>query len=133
MIIAVDTNIFLDVLRPNPQFVDTSLALLKRSADEGALVVCDIVWSEVAVNFTKREDLEAFFAAVPVTLDPFEAGSLYAASRAWRTYRKAGGKRERILPDFLIGAHAARQAAKLLTRDRGFYRSYFPTLKIVER
>lgn len=47
-------------------------------------------------------------------------------------YRAVGGRRERIIPDFLIGAFAVKQGNRLLTRDRGFYRKYFEDIKIME-
>ncbi|MGH9558014.1 MAG: type II toxin-antitoxin system VapC family toxin, partial [Bryobacteraceae bacterium] len=56
----------------------------------------------------------------------------FLASRAWRTYRKQGGQRTRILADFLIGAHAQAQATRLLSRDRGFYGKLFPSLDVFD-
>ncbi len=63
---------------------------------------------------------------------PLEKPSADRAGQAWRSYRKRGGCRQRMIADFLIGAHASLQADRLLTRDRGFYRSYFPDFAVVD-
>lgn len=48
----------------------------------------------------------------------------------WRMrYRLAGERRTRIVADFLIRAHALAAADRFLTRDRGFYASYFAELR----
>lgn len=56
----------------------------------------------------------------------------FQAGHVWDRYRKAGGRRTRIMADFLIGAHAAFGADQFITRDRGFYRRHFTQLTIID-
>ncbi len=130
MTTAVDTNIFLDILLPNPEFFAASAAALQNAADDGSLVVADIVYAELCVHFETQRGCDRFLESNQIRVQSLTRESLFAASRAWRTYLRQGGKRTMVLADFLIGAHAAHQASRLLTRDRGFYSKLFPTLKI---
>ena len=42
------------------------------------------------------------------------------------------GRAARVVPDFLIAAHAQLTADRLLARDRGYYRDYFKKLVLLE-
>ena len=42
-------------------------------------------------------------------------------------------RRQIVLSDFLIGAHALEQADCLLSRDLGIYKSNFSDLKVISR
>jgi predicted nucleic acid-binding protein len=53
------------------------------------------------------------------------------AARAQADYRRRGGKREALIPDFVIGANASYYSGRLLTTNpRDFFRA-FPTLEVL--
>lgn len=132
MIACVDSNIILDVVTNDPVFADQSEELLGSVYDKGSLLICDLVYAEIVPRFSTRDKLDSGLAALGIRIAEGGADVAYVAGRKWAEYRAAGGKRERLLPDFLIGAHALLRADCLLTRDRGFYSSYFPELKLME-
>jgi predicted nucleic acid-binding protein len=131
MTTAIDTNILLDLLIPNEAFYNASAAALEKSA-AGLMVVCDIVYAELSVHFEDQAECDEFLESNDIRVDPLTRKAHFLASRAWRMYRRSGGKRSRIITDFLIGAHAQEQATRLLSRDRGFYRELFPSLTVVD-
>ena len=127
----VDTNVILDVARSvESDWRGWSERRLAAAADEGALLVNQVIYAELAAGYGKREELDSAlgrrFRQIQI---PFDAA--FAAGLAFLNYRRRGGQRKSPLPDFFIGAHAAVRGYRLLTRDRGYYAAYFPTLKII--
>jgi hypothetical protein len=133
MITAVDTNILLDIFFPDMMFAEGSAGLLKVAYDEGALLICDVVYAELVPQFKKKTLLDDTLGRLSISVSSLDLETAFLAGEKWGRYRESGGKRERIITDFLIGAHALLKTDRFLTRDRGFYRSYFPNLPILEK
>jgi len=151
---ALDTNVILDLLIPAaPHQAESERAIAEASA-AGGLVICEAVYAELAAAFPIPTDLVEFLAATAIRLERSSVDALDAAGTAWRACRrrrrdtlqcthcghiqsaacarcgKAIGARQHLATDFLVGAHARLHAGRLLTRDRGFYRTYFPDLSL---
>lgn len=132
MITAVDTSVLLDVFSADPRFGADSAAALRRCIAEGSVIGCAVVWAETGAAFSDASAAEQALTRLRVDFSALDQSAALSAGNAWQAYRKAGGKRERVIADFLIGAHALANAERLLTRDRGFYRRYFKGLAIID-
>lgn len=126
----VDTNVLLDLVTEDPVWVAWSVAELEASALLGPLALNDVVYAELSVRYRDIADLDAMIAAAELEHLPMPKEALFLAGKAFQAYRKAGGNRTGVLPDFFIGAHAAVAGLTLITRDAGRYRSYFPNLAL---
>ncbi len=153
MITAVDTNILLDVLIPDAPHGDASERALAEALRAGAVLISDPVYAELAAHFPDQQRLDRFLADTGLRLESSNAEALYRAGRGWSEYirrrpalacpqcgatqdlrcDKCGASvqpRQHVVADFIIGAHALVQADQLLTRDRGYYATYFPELAL---
>jgi predicted nucleic acid-binding protein len=130
---AVDSSVLLDVLGGDPTFGERSRQALKDAYGAGSLVACDVVWAEVSATFPPDMRPAPILRRLGIEFESLSAEAAESAGRQWRAHRRRGGsRRDRIVADFLIGAHASVQAGSLLSRDRGFFRTYFPELKLVD-
>ena len=126
----VDTSVLLDVLVAGSTHGDDSERRLAAAHGAGRVTINLVVAAELAPLFDREEALWETLREAGLDLVPYPRAAIFRAGQAFLRYRKRGARRDRILPDFLIGAHAEAEGASLLTRDRGFYRDYFPKLRI---
>ena len=127
----VDSNVILDILTEDPDWLDWSASALARQADAGSLVVNPVIYAEVAARFERIENLEEALPVEYYRRDPLPWEAAFLAGRCFVRYRRAGGQRRSPLPDFYIGAHALVAGLTLLTRDARRYRTYFPKLRVI--
>jgi predicted nucleic acid-binding protein len=132
VITALDSSVLLDVLLEDPKHRDRSLEALRAAHATGVLVVCPVVWSEVRAALREPGRIGEHLGAAGIRFDPFDEACADLAGDLWRAYRRAGGRREHLVPDFLVGAHAKVRADRLLARDRGFYRRRFAGLTVID-
>jgi predicted nucleic acid-binding protein len=129
--ILVDTNVLIDVLEDDPRWADWSISQLRAQSQIHALAINPIVYAELSLAFERWEELDAAVDHLELAVEEIPKPALFLAGKAFARYRAAGGARTTVLPDFMIGAHAAVSGVPLLTRDARRYATYFPTVRLV--
>lgn len=132
MITAVDSSVVFDIISVDAAHFNVSRRALAESAQAGTIVACESVWAEVSAYFPGADQARSTFDGLLIAFDPMSHPAALEAGRAWRAYRARRGPRNRVVPDFLIGAHALMQADRLLTRDAAFQRRNFPDLAVFD-
>ena len=129
--VLVDTNVLLDVVTDDATWAGWSQRQLEIWALRGTLVINTVIYAELSIGFERIEELEAVLSEIGIALDEIPRPALFLAGKIFRAYKRKGGARTGVLPDFFIGAHAAVARLPLLSRDTGRYRTYFPTLELI--
>jgi len=127
----VDTNVLVDVLQDDPQWAEWSIAQLRAQAMIHELAINPVGYAELSMSFSTFELLNRTVATMQLTLRELPRAALFLAGKAYLQYRRRGGARAQVLPDFFIGAHAAIEGWPLLTRDAGRFHTNFPGLELV--
>jgi hypothetical protein len=126
----VDTNVLLDLVTDDPQWARWSIEQLDAVTVSGTVVINPVVYAEVSIGFDRIEAVDRFLADAGIEVIDLPREALFIAGKAFQQYRRRGGHRPGVLPDFFIGAHAAVSGMKLLTRDAARIRSYFPSVAL---
>lgn len=88
--------------------------------------------AEFSALARSRKETVAFFEDLGIAFDPLVPEAALLAGETFHLHRKAGGPREHLIPDFLIGAHAQIQAGGIAAADRGYLRRYFSKLRVLK-
>jgi predicted nucleic acid-binding protein len=133
MTTAIDSNILIDLIGERTAFTGESIASLDAARMKGALMICPVVAAEISVYFSTFDSLSETLRELQILWVEFTMEDAHKAGTAFVRYRRKSSKpKDRMLADFLVGAHAFHHGDALLTRDRGYYRTFFPQLKLIE-
>lgn len=130
MTTAIDSSVILSIYKSEPRgriWIEELATLRKRSR----LVACEIVIAETRPALSSDEAHSQQLEKLGIHFLPASFDTACLAGEIHRAYRSAGGQRERLLADFLVGAQAQIQADQLATDDVGFMRKYFDHLPLV--
>ena len=127
----VDSNVLLDLLDEDDEWMEWSSSMLSQAGERGRVVINPLILAETSVTFDTIEELEEALPASYFVREQLPWQAAFLAGKAFATYRRRGGAARSPLPDFYIGAHAAIAGYTLLTRDPKRYRTYFPKLRII--
>lgn len=127
--IFIDSNVLIDIIDADTAWSEwSSRALMLRA---GPLAINHVVLAEIAPRFESAALARVFIDRAEITLVNLSEDAAHRAGKAHAAYRAAGGPRDAVLADFLIGGHAATLEATLVTRDRQRFATYFPELRLI--
>lgn len=127
----IDSSVLIDLIDPKAPWRKWSRSRVVSAVENGPTLINIVIAAEVSYGFATRSRLDKFFSGTPWQFEHIPEQAAALAGWAHREYRRRGGSRERTLPDFLIGAHAAVRGYMVLTRDPSGFRTYFPSLPII--
>lgn len=127
----VDTNVLVDILEDDPQWANWSIGQLDSQSKVHDLLINSVIYSELSLTFNTMEALDKTIKNMELVLEEMPRPALFLAGKAFIRYRRGGGRKNNVLADFFVGAHAAVLGCPILTRDPRRYRTYFPGVPLI--
>lgn len=129
--IFADSCVLIDVIEEDPDWSGWSQSALDEWGQRGPVCINPVVYAELSPDFDAPGALDGLLDRVGIEYREMPREALFLAARVYQAYRRRGGERSGVLPDFFIGAHARVLNVPLLTRDPRRFRAAFPDLVLV--
>lgn len=120
-----------DVLEDDPEWADWSIGQLRAQSKVHRLAINPVIYSELSLTFSTVEALDRAIDDLGLVMIEIPRPALFLAGKAFVRYRRQDGKKNDVLADFFIGAHAAVSGFAILTRDTRRYVSYFSGVRMI--
>ncbi|RYD26425.1 MAG: PIN domain-containing protein [Verrucomicrobiaceae bacterium] len=127
---ALDSSVVILLQRPQPGWEKWREVLIAASA-QGPLLISPVVFAECSAGYPTTEAALREFRLIQIDFDPLGPEAAHLAGQTFIRYRREGGPRQHLIPDFLVAAHAAVQADRLMAIDRSYLRRYFPNVLLL--
>ena len=99
--IMVDSNVLLDLMTEDTRWLSWSAEAIEKAADRFRLVISPIIYAEVAIRYSRIEDLEAALPKAMLDREAIPYEAAFLAGKCSLAYRQRGGTKQSPLPDFL--------------------------------
>lgn len=130
-IILIDSCVVTDLTDPESAWFEWSASTLERLDQNNTMVINPIIYAECSVGFERIEEMEALFEPLGFAMKPIPREALFLAGKAFLQYKRRKGEKGNVLPNFFIGAHAAIAGYPLVSRDKGRFSTYFPSVELI--
>ena len=129
--ILIDTCVMTDLADPDSDWFEWSADTLERLDKDHRFVINPIIYAECSIGYDTLAEMEAFVEELGFFIMPLSREALFLAGKAFLQYRRNNGQKGNVLPDFFIGAHAVVEKYRLMTRDKGRFSTYFPSVELI--
>lgn len=130
MTTALDSSVLWAIIKQEAGY-EAWMQTLMNAASEGPLIISPIAFAELAPSTADEAELTEFLSQLAIGYSDISPATAYLAGQTFKRYRKSGGPRQHLVPDFVIAAHAQTQADRLAAIDRGYVRQWFPSLRLL--
>jgi len=129
--VIVDLNIIFDLWHQDPVWCSWSGLQLRTLSATHDMAINAFIYAEISARFSFQANLDKAVDELGLIVLEISREAAFLAGKAFQQYRRQGGNRSNVLPDFFIGAHDASLRCDLLTRDSWPYSTYFPTVPLI--
>jgi len=130
-VILIDSCVITDLADPDSDWYEWSASALEDLEDHNVFVINPIIYTECSMGYETIEEIENLVNTLEFDCREIPREALFLAGKAFIQYRRRKGSKGNVLPDFFIGAHAVVENYKLITRDKGRFSSYFPSIELI--
>ncbi len=126
----VDSNIIIDVITNDPVWSEWSIqALEDHQADD--LSINPAIYAELSHGYRSADETDKIVRLFGLKYVETPRDGLFRAAKAFGAYKKRGGGKNFVLPDFFIGGHAESSLCAIITRDVSRYQTYFSSVPLI--